>query len=171
MRPPITALSSVDAGTASAPPRHSALKAWLPTLIWLVVLACFSSDAFSADHTGVWLWKILHVFYPGLGQHRFQQIHFFIRKSAHFLSYGTLSWFAFYGFRGIQADVALWRPRWCGLALLLTLGAASADEFHQRFVPSRTSNAHDVFLDMAGAVVFQIVIAMIFKRRELRRQG
>ena len=143
---------------------------WLPTLLWLLVLACFSSDAFSADHTGVWLWKILHVFYPAIGPQQFNQVHFFVRKSAHFLSYGTLSGFAFYGFRGIQTDASLWRPRWCGLALLLTLAAASADEFHQSFVPSRTSSPHDVFLDMAGAMVFQFVIAGIFKQRNRRRQ-
>ncbi len=147
------------------------MKAWLPTLIWLVVLACFSTDLFSSDRTGVWWWKILHFFSPHMSHERFHQVHYFIRKSAHFLSYGTLSWFAFRGFRGIQSEVGTWKARWCGLALLLTLAAASADEFHQSFVPSRTSSPHDVLLDMAGAVVFQIVIAVILKRREVRRQG
>jgi VanZ family protein len=136
-----------------------------------VVLACFSSDTFSADHTGSILWKLLHLAYPGISPHSFQQIHFFVRKSAHFLSYGTLSWFAFYGFRGIQTEAAAWKARWCGMALLLTLAAASLDEFHQTFVPSRTSSPRDVLLDMAGAVVFQLVIAMIFHWRHNRRRG
>lgn len=136
-----------------------------------MVLACFSSDTFSADHTGSILWKLLHFAYPGISAHGFQRIHFFVRKSAHFLSYGTLSWFAFYGFRGIQTGIATWKARWCGMALLLTLAAASLDEFHQSFVPSRTSSPRDVLLDMAGAVVFQLVIAMIFRWRQNRLHG
>jgi len=141
---------------------------WVPALAWLAVLACFSSDAFSADHTGIWLWKILHFIYPGLSHARFKEIHYFVRKSAHFLSYGTLSWFAFYGFRGVQSARNVWRAKWSALALLLTLTAASLDEFHQSFVSSRTSSSHDVWLDMAGAVTFQLVMAAVFRWRSGR---
>src|ERR1700757_2528748 len=35
---------------------------WVPTFLWLCLLAAFSTDTFSAEHTGHILWKIVHVF-------------------------------------------------------------------------------------------------------------
>jgi len=56
--------------------------------------------------------------------------------------------------------------RWSGLAMTLTLLAASLDEFHQSFIPSRTSSPYDVMLDMTGALCFQIVIFLLAKMRK-----
>lgn len=149
-----------------AVPRRSPLLAWLPTLLWLCVLAAFSTDSFSADHTGSILLKIIHAVHGPISHHRFAQIHFLVRKTAHFVSYGMLSALAFYAWRATLPAVARWTRRWCALALTLTLLAASLDEFHQGFVRSRTGSWRDVVLDMAGAVFFQIVIVLFAKRRE-----
>jgi len=132
---------------------------WVPTLIWLMMLVFFSTDTFSAEHTGGILWNILHYFVPGISLHHFQMIHFFVRKSAHFCFYGILSLLAFYSWRTTMPRRARWSFRWSGLALLLTLVAASLDEFHQSFVPSRGASPRDVLLDMTGALFIQILIA------------
>ncbi len=167
---------STPALETSAPTsrRHATLW-WIPTLIWLGVLASFSTDTFSAEHTGKILWKLVHFFYGNISQAAFEQLHFLVRKSAHFFSYGLLSCFAFFSWRATVPDVRAWTARWCGLALLLTLLAGSADEFHQSFIPSRTSTWHDVVIDMTGAVCFQWVIAWVMRRRnvtaETRRHG
>ncbi len=54
-------------------------------------------------------------------------------------------------------------------AMLISLGicllVASVDEFHQSFVPSRTGTWHDVVLDMAGAVMFQVIAVGMMLRR------
>jgi len=148
---------------ASRPRR---LWAWLPTLLWLCVLAMFSTDLFSAEHSGSILQKIIHALFGRISYHRFLQIHFFIRKAAHFCSYGLLSALAFFSWRATLPARQRWSFRWAGLALLLTLLAASLDEFHQTFIASRTGNFHDVLLDMAGALFFQLVIALVVSRGE-----
>jgi VanZ family protein len=144
---------------------------WLPTLIWLGVLASFSTDTFSAEHTGRLLWKLVHLVYGNISLVAFEHLHFLVRKSAHFFSYGLLSGFAFFTWRATLPELRPWSPRWCVLALLLTLLAGSMDEFHQSFVPSRTSTPWDVVIDMTGAVFFQLVIATVLRWRFLRNQN
>jgi VanZ family protein len=139
---------------------------WLPTLIWVCVLASFSTDVFSAEHTGSILWKIVHAVYGGISDRNFQVLHFLVRKSAHFVSYGLLSALAFFSWRATLPANGRWNIRWMRLALALTLLAASLDELHQSFVESRTGSFHDVLLDMAGALFFQFVIAFFILRRE-----
>ena len=146
--------------------RPGKLLAWLPTLLWLCVLAIFSTDLFSAEHTGSILEKILRGLFGQVSHHTFQQIHFFIRKAAHFCSYGLLSALAFLSWRAALPEVRRWSLRWAALAALLAFAAGSLDEFHQSFVPSRTSNFHDVLIDTAGAVFFQLVLWFAISRRE-----
>jgi VanZ family protein len=138
---------------------------WVPTLIWLGVLAWFSSDTFSAEHTGRILARLIHFLFGEVSRLTFQQIHFLVRKSAHFVSYGLLSGFAFFTWRATLPLHQRWAARWSGLALLLTFLAGCSDEFHQSFVPSRTSSLRDVGIDMAGAVLVQIIIALAIWRR------
>ncbi|HEX7284983.1 MAG TPA: VanZ family protein [Candidatus Angelobacter sp.] len=145
-----------------------ALTFWLPTLLWLLLLAWFSTDTFSAEHTGGILLRIIHAVYGPVSQPAFQEIHFYVRKSAHFLAYGMLSAFAFFSWRATLASAVRWSLRWSVLALGLTLLAASLDEFHQSFVASRGSSWHDVALDMTGAFVFQIAIAAWLSVRKRR---
>ena len=121
----------------------------------------FSTDTFSAEHTGGVLMKILHALFGDISAHRVHQIHFFIRKAAHFGSYGLLGALAFFSWRATLPARPRWTFRWSALALLLVLMAASLDEFHQSFVSSRTGNWHDVALDFTGAIFFQGAIAFL----------
>src|SRR5262249_44388730 len=130
-----------------------------PTVLWLCALAWFSSDLFSAHNTGAILWKVVHGLFSGITRRQFEVLHFFVRKGAHFACYGFLSVLAFYSWRATLPGPQRWSFRWSGLALALTLAAASLDEFHQTFIRSRTGNPRDVALDMVGALFFQILIA------------
>lgn len=159
-------LPAVHEPVSTAPPRK--LRAWIPTLLWLCVLAAFSTDMFSAEHTGGILLKVLHALFGPISAHQFQQVHFFIRKSAHFCSYGLLSALAFFSWRSTLPSLRRWTFRWSLLAVLLTAIAGSLDEFHQRFVPSRGPSLRDVLIDTMGAVFFQLVIALWLGRREDR---
>ncbi|HSM86625.1 MAG TPA: VanZ family protein [Candidatus Limnocylindrales bacterium] len=150
--------------------RRNLFAVWLPTLLWLLVLTGFSTDTFSAEHTGSILWKIIHALYGGMSEQAFEKLHFLVRKSAHFLSYGFLSALAFFSWRATLPDPRQWTLRWSILACLVTLGGGSLDEFHQRFVPSRTSDVRDVLLDTVGAICFQMAIAFFIRRKE-RRNG
>ena len=143
------------------------LQPWLPTLLWLAAIASFSTDVFSAEHTGSIVWKIVNFVYGPITKEQFGVVHFFVRKAAHFTVYGLLSVFAFYSWRSTLPDRRRWSLQWSVLALALTLATASLDEFHQSFVPSRTASLQDVTLDIVGALCFQLIIAS-FPRKERR---
>jgi VanZ family protein len=51
------------------------------------------------------------------------------------------------------------------------VAAAALEEFHQSFVPSRTSSWHDVALDCIGAIFFQAAIAIFLHWRGKRTAG
>jgi VanZ family protein len=58
------------------------------------------------------------------------------------------------------------------LALLGTATTASADEYHQSFLPNRSGTPWDVLLDCCGAITLQIIVYVfirIFKPTRLRR--
>ena len=104
--------------------------------------------------------NVLHALFGSRFDEQFQQIHFLIRKSAHFCSYGFLGALAFFSWRATLPARPRWTFRWSILALLLAVTAAGLDEFHQSFVPSRTSSFHDVMIDTVGAFFFQLAIAL-----------
>ena len=107
----------------------------------------------------------MHAIYGGITTNQFEMIHFLVRKSAHFCTYGLLSLFAFYSWRVTLPSPERWAFRWSALAVGVALLAGSLDEFHQMFVPSRTASPRDVLLDVTGAVCFQLVIALILRRK------
>ncbi len=139
---------------------------WLPAVLWMFLVLAASSDMFSAQHTGSILLWIIHRLYGNIELGTYLTLHFVIRKSAHFIEYGILSalWFrAWYGVRTGASRLQALLP-----ALAVTLLVAIGDEWHQAFVPSRTSSPRDVALDFCGALFAQLVIWMIWRSR--RRQ-
>ena len=58
-----------------------------------------------------------------------------------------------------------------GLAILATFLVASADEFHQSFLPNRTGQFSDVLLDTCGAVALCLVLFLAMQAVEWRRQA
>lgn len=123
------------------------------------MIAFFSTDTFSAEHTGSILEKIVRAIYGNISAEHFRMLHIFIRKAAHFTVYGLLSWIAYYSWRTTLPRRERWTFTWSGLALLVTLIAGSYDEIHQIFVPSRTASPYDVMLDVMGGLFVQILIA------------
>jgi len=129
-------------------------------LLWLCVLALFSSDTFSAEHTGSVLLRILHALFGTRFDEQFEQIHFLVRKSAHFCSYGFLGALAFFPWRATFPARPRWTLRWSLLGLLVAMIAGGLDEFHQISVPSRGPSLRDVLIDTVGGIFFQLVIAL-----------
>jgi VanZ family protein len=129
---------------------------WLPPALWTCVILLASFDPFSASHTGPLLETIItamvgHLLPPA----QFDLVHFLVRKAAHLTEYGILGALLF---RAIRGDRREWRPQWSAAAVLIAAVVASADEWHQTFIPSRTGAASDVVLDTVGAAVAQILI-------------
>jgi len=87
---------------------------------------------------------------------RWEMLHHYIRKTGHFVGYGTMgllwlrAWWMSLPRAGFLLDATL--------ALLGTAMVASADEFHQSFLPNRTGVPSDVLLDCCGAVVLTLLV-------------
>jgi len=138
---------------------------WVPAVLWLGIVLLASSDSFSARNTGEILRAVLAWAVGQIDAATFGLVHFLIRKSAHFTEYAILSalWF-----RALRVRLGSpWRIQWALLGVVISVSVAVLDEWHQSFVPSRTSSADDVLLDFCGALFAQCVIWYALRRRQL----
>lgn len=142
--------------------RMQILLHWIPALIGMAVIFGESTVTMSASNTSRWLYPIwVHLFGP-VSPARWEVIHHYIRKTGHFVGYGSLSLTFYYGWTfTLRQRVANWSARFrqsALLALLCTLLLASWDEWHQSFLPGRTSSPRDVLLDCCGALVAHLLL-------------
>jgi VanZ family protein len=136
---------------------RSALRYYLPAILWTAIVLASSTDVFSSVHTFHWLVELLRdLFGRQPPEQRVQVINFFWRKATHVVAYGLVGalWF-----RALRSDSAVrWTARWSWQAIGLTAFFASVDEIHQIFVPSRTASVFDVLLDVGGASLAVVLI-------------
>lgn len=143
------------------------LSAWLPVVLAIGCIAVESQPIFGADHTSGPLQRLVEWFTGPLTQPQWWRLHLIIRKTGHFTGYGlvSLTWF-----RAVWMTYRTERSRSARkvtahlLAMLGTLAVASADEFHQTFLPNRTGTPWDVLIDCTGALLVQIVIFLVMLR-------
>jgi VanZ family protein len=139
----------------------------LPVFLAVCVIVIESTAYFGSDHTSGplrWVWE--HIF-GQVSDERWEFFHHVVRKIGHFAGYGTMG--------------LLWLRGWwlslpragflqnATLALLGTAMVASADEFHQSFLPNRTGVPSDVLLDCCGAVVLLLLTYVCLRLRTPRR--
>jgi VanZ family protein len=149
--------------------RHNALKAWIATALWLIVITIESSSLGSSINTGRIFYPPLHYLF-GMDPFRFEHVHFFIRKGGHVFGYGLLSLLLFRAWRETLPlpGGARWTVRWANLAVLGTALVASLDEYHQSFNPLRTGSVRDVILDTCAGITVQILLFLWVKLRKSR---
>jgi VanZ family protein len=141
------------------------LVQWLPAALGVCGIALESTDMFSSQHTGNFLYALFSAAFGYIDPARFEIIHHLIRKAGHFVGYGTLS---FLFFRALRNTVTTSPPCLWFSSVALTVLIASLDEWHQTYLPSRTGSLHDVLLDTLGAILVQtvVLITMIAHRRQ-----
>ena len=126
-----------------------------------------SADSHSYEHSSFLVEPFLHWLFPQMSQAEVDEIHHLIRKCGHLTEYAILAlllWRA----TGQATNLLAW-PRARKTLLLVCLYAAT-DEFHQSFVPTRTSLVSDVFIDTTGGVIGLIVLWFFTHCRDRRRQ-
>ena len=147
------------------------LRYWLPVIAWLAVIAMESTGTMSAGNTAHWLYAVVAKFAGLLGLSAGAILAYvdvanqILRKCGHFLGYGILSLLFFRAFRSAIRNMLL---RCALLSIAATALVASADEYHQTFIPSRTGNVHDVLLDTCGAVLLQLIVLAYMHLRQKR---
>ena len=130
---------------------------WWPALAWALVISLFSTHVFTAENTGRIIIPILHWLFPSLPHATLVEMHYFIRKFAHFTEYFVFSLLILRAIRAGRRETHL---AWTAVAILLVAGYAALDEFHQSFVPGRTPLLTDVLIDTTGGATAQAVAAL-----------
>jgi VanZ family protein len=148
---------------------------WLPAALSVLMIALESTATMSAENTSQWLYPLWVKLFGSISPMHWQEIHHLIRKTGHFVGYGTVSVAFFYGWRQTfhRMSIRGWSllRRASLLAVFCTLIIASLDEFHQSFLPSRTSSPIDVGIDLCGAITAQLLLLLmiqLFLRPKLR---
>lgn len=139
--------------------RHQALKAWIATILWLIVIAIESTQYLSSHNTSRFLFPLLHYLFA-MDRRHFETVHFYMRKGGHVFGYGLLSILLFRAWRETLPTLEnpKWTFRWANIAVLGTALVASLDEWHQSFLPSRTGTPRDVLLDTCAGIAAQILV-------------
>lgn len=153
------------------------LLIWLPCLIAAFVIANESTARFSAENTSNNLRPIFQLLFGHVSDEVWSISHKIFRKSGHFCGYGLvcLTFVRAWLLRlGCLADLpqSIWRRRAAGLGLLCAFLVASADEYHQTFLPSRTGQFSDVLIDTSGGVLAcALVWAIVWRKEQHRGHG
>jgi VanZ family protein len=107
-------------------------RAWLPVIIWSVVILSASTDAFSSNESRGWLASLIG---PALAS----ALNIVFRKLGHIIGYGIL------GILARRADRRVF------LAIGIALLVAITDETRQSMTLLRTGSPWDVMLDVLSA--------------------
>jgi len=132
------------------------LSRYLPLVAWLVFISYASSDSFNAGNTSRIIGPLVLWLFPNTTSETLALIHLITRKAAHFTEYAILAYLAARAFRTSPRPALA--SRWFIAALALVIAYALLDEYHQSFVPSRTSSIYDSFIDMLGGLTALLLI-------------
>lgn len=143
---------------------------WLLVIGWLAVI--FSLSAESADVSTLRsqdvIRKIAELFHITVNEE-------IVRNCAHIFEFTVLSVFSYIAMFATNHIKTGENPPasgrldklkndnevYIGVSLWITALSAAADEYHQIFVPGRSSSLFDVFLDFSGAVVIMLIIRVV----------
>ena len=137
-------------------------KWWiLASILWMAVIFIFTQmPASTGSNTSNTLEKLLVTLHiNAVGPSGIDVLNLIIRKSAHVMTFGFLSFLLFKSLEFYRFSYVL--------SWILTVIYAMSDEYHQSFMPGRTSTIWDVFLyDSVGAFLVLLVTFLIIKRKK-----
>ena len=139
-----------------------------PVAAWAGFVLFASSSNFSASNTSRIIRPVLLWLFPEISEASLAQIHFLVRKAAHFAEYALLALLAARAFR--TSGHAGLRRRWWPAAFALVACVALADEYHQSLQPARTGSFYDIMLDMAGGAT-ALACAALWRERGRKKSG
>jgi VanZ family protein len=145
------------------------LKFWLPVLFWMALIFTASADAHSYEHSSRFVEPFLHWLFPKMAWANIQIIHHIIRKCGHLTEYAVLALLFWRALHLTNNNLPVWSWPKVGGTLLLVFIFAATDEFHQRFVPTRTPLVSDVFIDTAGGAIGLLTLWFVHHFRNRRR--
>jgi VanZ family protein len=148
---------------------HRFVKYWMPTILWMVLIFVGSTDILSAEHTSRFLVPFLRWLDPQISWATLNAIQIAVRKLGHVTEYAILAALLWRALRGGAA----WRTKMSILVGVVLIGCgvfAASDEFHQSFIPSRTSSFHDVMIDICGALIGLAICIAVTGRKTVKEK-
>lgn len=121
-----------------------------------------STGTFSEQNTSLIIEPVIGLLMPDLPPKKVDVIHGAIRKAAHVTEYFIFGILLFRAFRGSSDKPRPWQ--WTIYSLLITLGYAAGDEYHQSFVSTRTASLLDVCFDVSGGLL-ALAVSILRHRR------
>jgi VanZ family protein len=129
-----------------------------PAVLWIGLIFWASTEQFSSDKTASVIQPWIIWLFPTMSPAQVEDLHAAIRKSAHVTEYAICALLV------ARALIGSSRPLlsrgWLVIGLLVLAVLAVTDEYHQSFVPSRTSAVKDVLFDMSGGAVALATLAL-----------
>ena len=129
---------------------------YLPLIAWLVFISFASSDNLNAGNTSRIIGPLILWLFPSTSPDTLAFVNVITRKIAHITEYAILGFLAARAFRTSPHPTL--KRRWFWICLALVVVYALLDEYHQSFVPSRTSSIVDSMIDTAGGLTALIIV-------------
>jgi VanZ family protein len=136
----------------------------MPAIFWMGLIFLGSTDMLSAEHTSRFLVPFLRWLDPQISIAMLATIQLGIRKLGHLTEYAILAMLLWRALRGGTR----WQMKMSILFVVAALGCAifaASDEFHQSFVPSRTSSPIDAMIDICGALIGLAICLVLAPRK------
>lgn len=142
----------------------------IAVMVCIFIFSCENADK-SSDTSGTIVDLIINIFYKNFNDMTLAEqteildlISHIIRKTAHFVIYAALGFFAFLtsGHKRLFCRQTLWIVLFCGLY-------AVSDEIHQYFVPGRACMIRDMLLDTCGSITgitASFLLVKLFHRKK-----
>ena len=146
--------------------KPSALLLLLPLLLilgWMSVIFFMSTSFGQWEHSQAIIQALLAPFWAPAPE-ALTSLNLGLRKLAHFSEYALLLTVMYWGLKSL---VNLTPRTLLAVVLTLAIVFAISDEFHQAFVPGRTSQLLDVMIDSMGASVMAIA-TLVFERHRAK---
>lgn len=91
--------------------------------------------------------------FPNLSPEAFDTIHLIVRKCCHLAEYALLALFLWRAIHASKTNLPPWSWPKVGGTLLIIFIYGCTDEFHQRYVATRTPHFTDVLIDTTGGAI------------------
>lgn len=139
-------------------------------IAWCVLIFALSAEPAdkSSNTSGEFTRKVFSLVYPDFNdlseeqqEEMINEASFIIRKAAHFSLYGILGILAFLNVITYKIPFVLKPFISAGFCLIYSI----SDEIHQLYIPGRSGEIRDVFIDFCGCLLTIIISFLLAKHK------
>jgi VanZ family protein len=138
---------------------------YAPLILWIGLVMLASMTQASMANTSRFIRPFLIFLFPDAPEAIIDIYHAYIRKSAHFIEYAILAFWAWRAFWNSSKEFL--RKYWFAVSFLTVVSVASIDEYNQSLNLTRTGSIYDVLLDVSGGLAMILLLWLFTKKQSL----